>query len=328
MIRAGIDIGAGSLRLVLEEEGTVFDEPCLVALDKHGNALAIGSKAFELKGRQDKDIRVVAPFSAEGVDFKALDALLEELCYEFRLFRLFQKTILMVSAPLSLTEEYSTRLKEHFLDLGAWEVYFEEELWVAAVGAGLDLCLPVGSCVMHIGYSSCDVAMFCQGEIQARAASSTLNGRSAAILLQQYLRMHDHVDVSLHTLNLLLQKAGSAQIVDHPKAFSVRGLDMSEYKAVQVTIDQNQIASFLAPMVREWGSWLQEFIDSLPEELKSDIAVRGVIACGGCMNIPGLAAAMQSMCGIPVYLTDFPAETVSFGLQRLLQDFSAESDEA
>lgn len=327
MIRAGIDIGAGSLRLVMEEEGTVFDEPCLVALDKHGNALAIGSKAFELKGRQDQDIRVVAPLAPDAVDFEALDALLEELCYEFRLFRMFRKTILMVAVPSMLTEDLTDRLKEHFLDLGAWEVYFDEELWTAAVGAGLDLFLPVGSCVMHIGYSSCEIAMFCNGSIQARAGSTTLNGRTAANLLRQWLRLNENVDVSLHSLDLLLQTAGNVQITTEPRVFSLRGLDLAGSKAVQITLDENQIASILAPMVREWGSWLQEFADSLPDNLKQDITGRGVIACGGCMNINGLAASMQSMTGIPIYLTDSPADTVSAGLQKLLKDRAVLQDE-
>lgn len=318
MIFAGIDIGAGSLRLVLEEEGIVFDEPCLVALDENGDALAIGTKAFELRGLQDQEVRVVSPFEKSGVDFDALDALLEELCYEFRLFRMFRKTVLIVSCPLMLDEEMTDRLKEHFLDLGAWEVYFEQELWAAAVGAGLDLFLPVGSCVMNIGYSNCGIAMFANGMVQARAGSETLNGRSAAELFRQWLRTDCRIDVSLHSLNLLLQSGGNARIVENPRAFTLRGLDLDAQKAVQITVDENQIAAVLAPMVREWAGWLQEFIDSLSGGLREDIEQRGIIACGGCMNIHGLAASLSSMCGVPIYLTDAPASTVCTGLHKML----------
>ena len=55
-------------------------------------------------------------------------------------------------------------LKEHLEDLGAYRVYFEQEIWIAAIGAKLDLFLPVASCVLNIGSSNCDIAIFQNGK--------------------------------------------------------------------------------------------------------------------------------------------------------------------
>ena len=60
---------------------------------------------------------------------------------------MFQKTVLLVSYPTSFSKESCDILKEHLEDLGAYRVYFEQEIWIAAIGAKLDLFLPVASCV-------------------------------------------------------------------------------------------------------------------------------------------------------------------------------------
>lgn len=50
MIKAGIDLGAGSIRVVTEDDGVVFDEASMIAIDEKGNCLAYGNEALEMKG--------------------------------------------------------------------------------------------------------------------------------------------------------------------------------------------------------------------------------------------------------------------------------------
>ena len=81
MIIAGIDIGSDSIRLTIQGQGVVFDEPSAVALDFKGRALAIGEKALEMNASRE-DVRVVSPLAGNDIDLPALNSLLEELCYE------------------------------------------------------------------------------------------------------------------------------------------------------------------------------------------------------------------------------------------------------
>ena len=66
MIRVGIDLGADKIRLVMENEGLLFDEACMVALDQKDNVLAIGDEAKEMKESLDQKIRVISPLSQDG----------------------------------------------------------------------------------------------------------------------------------------------------------------------------------------------------------------------------------------------------------------------
>ena len=49
MIRFGFDLGANHIRLISKEDGLVFDEPCMVALDRKNRVIAIGNEAKDRK---------------------------------------------------------------------------------------------------------------------------------------------------------------------------------------------------------------------------------------------------------------------------------------
>lgn len=317
MIRAGIDIGAGSLRLVLEKEGLVFDEPCTAAIDKKGNCLAIGTMAQELEPSEEVDI--VFPFLEGKLNLQALDILLEELCYEYKLFRPFQKTELLVSYPMALDQESRQLLEQQLTDLGCSDVYFDSEISMAAIGAGLDLFLPVSSCVLYLGFSNCDAAVFSEGQIQARSSNAELNGKTAAALLGDWFREEHNLDVDIQVLEPIIRHMGCVKLQDKPKTAVVEGLDLADHQKRTVVIDENQIASVLAPMVRSLAGWLNSFLESLEPVMKKDVLERGIVACGGLMNLKGLSDLLTSMCSVPVYVADDPANTVARGLQSLIQ---------
>ena len=164
MIQMGIDLGTNYIRLCTQEDGLLYNEPCMVALDEQNHVLGIGEDAKDLIGSMDPNIKVISPLRENPINFDVLDILLEQLLYEHKAFRMFQKTVLLVSYPTSFNKESCDILKEHLEDLGAYRVYFEQEIWIAAIGAKLDLFLPVASCVLNIGSSNCDIAIFQNGK--------------------------------------------------------------------------------------------------------------------------------------------------------------------
>lgn len=320
MIRAGIDIGAHSLRLVLHEEGLVFDEPALAAFNKKGDILAIGQKALELKGQSSEEIRVLSPIEDGNVDFDVLEALLNELCYEFGLFRMFQKTVLMVCYPTILSEDVIDRLKDSLLALGADEIYFDQEIWIAAVGSGLDLYLPVSSTVMNIGSSNCDIASFRDGQIRSRLSSRTLNGQRAAADIQQWLLEQKNLLISPYSLDQIVRSIGCVKIQEKPVGLKIKGVDASSRSLREIVLNENDIARILAPFARELGEWLNGYLSSLSEADQIDIRERGIIASGGAMKIHALAEVISTMADCPVYITDEPDKTVAQGLYTLISN--------
>lgn len=318
MVKAGIDIGAHSLRLVIDGEGLVFDEPALAAFDEHGDILAIGRKAGELKGKSQK-IEVRAPISEGNVDMDVLVAMLNELCYEFRLFRLFQKTVLLVSYPTILEEDMIERLKDSLMAVGANEIYFDQEIWISAVGSGLDLYLPVASCMMNVGYSNCDIALFRQGKIEARRSSSSHNGEKAAALVEEWLKQKENLSVSPSAIDALIQNLASVKIQAEPNAMKIRGIDRTSNVPRELILNENDMAAILAPLARELGLWISEFLESLDPSARQDLQERGIIASGGTMKIKGLGESLQTLADCPIYITDVPDHIAAAGLEALLK---------
>lgn len=317
MIRVGIDLGCDHLRLVTQEEGLVFDEPCIIALDKKGHTIAIGNEAREMKEMMDENIRIISPLASPQIDFEALHALLEQLCYDYHVFRMFKKTILLFSYPTNFTNEQCKELKEHLLELGASRVYFDQEIWIAAIGAKLDLFLPVASCVMNIGSSNCDIALFASGSMVTKAESK-ISGIQVSKLIAKWIRHTYGVNISDDTVEMIKCGIGQTIIQDNPKTMIIQGIDVHSGQMRSIELNENQLVDVLYPLCQQWASWIISFLDTLTIEEKEDVYMRGIIACGGTMLLKGLEKNLKQLLPCPIYITDDPLNTVSQGLEILL----------
>lgn len=91
MIQMGIDLGTNYIRLCTQEDGLLYNEPCMVALDEQNHVLGIGEDAKDLIGSMDPNIKVISPLRENPINFDVLDILLEQLLYEHKAFRMLQK---------------------------------------------------------------------------------------------------------------------------------------------------------------------------------------------------------------------------------------------
>lgn len=317
MIRYGIDLGADHIRLISEDEGILFDEPCMIAYDKRNRVLAIGNEAKEIKTLQDVGVRVVSPLASTEIDFDALADLVQNLCYMFKVFRVFSKTELIFCYPTSLTTEQCEELKQNLLDLGASRVYFDQEIWMSAIGAHLDLLLPVSSCVLNIGSSNCDIAVFSSGSMQAKSTNQ-LAGKHINIMIGNWLSQQYGLMVSEHMKERIKFNLGYIGPVGTPITMQVQGLDATSRQIKVVTITNEQISQLLEPLIQGWEQWITEFISSLNQAQQDDIRTRGIVCCGGTMLQPGIQRHLQEALQCPIFITDDPKHTVIQGLELLL----------
>ena len=324
MIRIGIDLGTDKIRVVTAEEGVIFDEACTVALDRKGNVLAIGDEAKELQGGIDDAIRVISPLALPKIDFYALHALLEQLIYDFRMFRMFKKTIFLFSYATALDQKDREELKDHLLEFGAYRVYFDQEIWVAAIGAQLNLFIPVSSCVLNIGSSNCDIAVFSRGEM-TRQSQNKVAGRHIDRMIQKWLRQKFQLQVSDSVVEQIKIQLGQTQIQKDPRSMIVEGLDLKSQQLRSIQIDENMLVPVLMPLCEHWAHWIYQFLKGLNREEQEDILMRGLICCGGTLLLRGLKENLQKMISCPVYVTDDPLNTVAQGLETLLSRIESTS---
>ena len=317
MIRMGIDLGTNYIRLCTQEDGLLYNEPCMVALDNQNHVLGIGEDAKDLIGTMDSNVRIISPLRKNPINFDVLDILLDQLLYEHKAFRMFQKTILLVSYPTSFSKESCDILKEHLEELGAYRVYFEQEIWIAAIGAKLDLFLPVASCVLNIGSSNCDIALFMNGKMEKKSRCN-ISGVTINSTLKNWLFHSYNINASSKQVEKIKRKIGQVMVQQNPKSIEVVGMDRNTHVLKSITINENQVVGILAPLVQQWSNWILQFLSSLPLTAQQDVKTRGIICCGGSMLLKGLPAYLQNTVGCPIFVTDDPINTVSAGLMILL----------
>lgn len=317
MIQMGIDLGTNYIRLCTQEDGLLYNEPCMVALDGQNHVLGIGEDAKDLIGSMDSNIKVISPLRENPINFDVLDILLEQLLYEHKAFRMFQKTVLLVSYPTSFSKESCDILKEHLEDLGAYRVYFEQEIWIAAIGAKLDLFLPVASCVLNIGSSNCDIAIFQNGKM-IKKSRCNVSGSTINIAIKNWLLNSYNINVSTKQVEKIKRKIGQVNIQQNPKSLEVVGMDQNSHVLKSAIINENQIVGILTLLVQQWANWILQFLSSLPITMQQGVKTRGIICCGGSMLLNGLPSYLQNTIGCPIFVTDDPINTVSAGLMILL----------
>lgn len=317
MIRMGIDLGTNYIRLCTQEDGLLYNEPCMVALDNQNHVLGIGEDAKDLIGTMDSNVRIISPLRENPINFDVLDILLDQLLYEHKAFRMFQKTILLVSYPTSFSKESCDILKEHLEELGAYRVYFEQEIWIAAIGAKLDLFLPVASCVLNIGSSNCDIALFMNGKMEKKSRCN-ISGVTINSTLKNWLFHSYNINASSKQVEKIKRKIGQVMVQQNPKSIEVIGMDRNTHVLKSIAINENQVVGILAPLVQQWSNWILQFLSSLPLTAQQDVKTRGIICCGGSMLLKGLPAYLQNTVGCPIFVTDDPINTVSAGLMILL----------
>lgn len=317
MIRMGIDLGTNYIRLCTQEDGLLYNEPCMVALDNQNHVLGIGEDAKDLIGTMDSNVRIISPLRENPINFDVLDILLDQLLYEHKAFRMFQKTILLVSYPTSFSKESCDILKEHLEELGAYRVYFEQEIWIAAIGAKLDLFLPVASCVLNIGSSNCDIALFMNGKMKKKSRCN-ISGVTINSTLKNWLFHSYNINASSKQVEKIKRKIGQVMVQQNPKSIEVVGMDRNTHVLKSITINENQVVGILAPLVQQWSNWILQFLSSLPLTAQQDVKTRGIICCGGSMLLKRLPAYLQNTVGCPIFVTDDPINTVSAGLMILL----------
>ena len=320
MIRIGIDLGSNSIRLI-SEETILFDEPCMIALDKKNHVLAIGNEAAELKIHKDQSIQIISPLTSTQINFEALDLLLEQICFEFKVFKTFQKTILLLSYPTTLPKEYCDILKQHLLDLGAYRVYFEKEIWFSAIGAGLNLTLPITHCMMNIGSSNCDIASFANGTIQ-NASQLPLSGNHILLAIKKWLKSEKEINISFSVLDTIQRKVGNVVFQSHPESIEIQGTDSITNEVKTTTISENDLIPLLEPYTEQWAQWIIDFIHSLNKEQQEDIEKQGIVACGGTIKLHGLANELTKRTGYLIFMSEDPVHTVARGIQILLSNMN------
>ena len=166
----GIDLGTSSIIIATQQQGVIFHQPSVGAVDtrfqyRHrggGTSPADGGPARPLRSRIIRPLR-------DGViqDHRMTNELIIRFINQVCPSRLIRPRV-AVCVPAAITGIEADAVVESVMAAGARQVYLVDEPVAAALGAGLDIRTPRGCMVIDIGGGSTDIAVISMGGPGAR----------------------------------------------------------------------------------------------------------------------------------------------------------------
>ena len=318
-----IDVGTANTRLATREEGLLFDEPTVVAIDtRSGAVVELGFGALDLVCRTSRHIVAFRPL-AQGatVDFDVTARLLAGLFERAGISKVSRVRAVM-AVPSLATPIERRALRQAAIQAGAREVSLLEAPLAAAIGLGLPVQDPVGSAVTVLGAGASEAALISLGGIVTSAArrhgGGDLDAAIAGLVRQRF-----GVVVAPAVAEGLKVGLGSAMGMTRGLSETVASRTVEAGDPVEVEVVAELVNEALRDVVASTVRMVQDSLADAPPDLSQDISARGLTLVGGLARLSDLAELLAQRTGVEVRLAEEPELAVVRGLQLCLDEMSA-----
>jgi len=316
-----MDLGTANTLLYTRAHGIVINEPSVVAIDTHKNAvLAVGAAAKEYLGRTPQRISAVRPMK-DGViaDF---DITREMISYFVRKaitgLRLI-KPSMVICIPTGITQVEKRAVIDSAMMAGAADVAMVEEPMAAAIGADLPIHEPLGNLVLDIGGGTSEVAVITLAGI-ANAQSVRVAGDAMNMAVQRYMRDVFRMEVGDNTAENVKKILGSALPQPNAPVLEVSGKDLVRGAPRVVKVTEGHVREALREPVQAILGAVMRALEKTPPELAADIYRNGMLMAGGGSLLKGLDQFIARETRLKVFVDKDPLTTVLRGTARAMLD--------
>lgn len=320
--KIGIDLGTTNLLICAEKEGVIVNEPSFITIDAGSKkCIAVGKEAKEMLGKTPKNLISISPLK-DGViaDYEATDMMLAHFFKKCNLKRMFTKNVILICCPTNITSVERNAIRDCAYSAGAKKVYIEEEPKVAAVGAGMDIGLPIASFVLDMGGGTTDVAVISLGDIVCSASIKVAGNRLNKNIVD-YMRREKQLYIGESTAEQVKIKIGCAlPRTEDIQSMEISGRDMASGLPVSTQINSNEIQDCIENSLYDIVKACKSVLDVAPPELAADIMTRGLVLTGGGALLRDFDELLRRELRIPVYVAEEPLNCVVNGCMKMLEN--------
>lgn len=317
-----IDMGSASTIISVRQRGVVVDEPSVVAVNKlSGEVLAVGREAQQMRGREARDVAVIAPL-VDGVvaDFERTQAMLANFVRKARsgLSHFSRRAVMGVLSGVTQVEQRALLSAAEHAHIG--RVYMVEEGLAAAIGAGVRADDQHAAAVVDIGGSTTNVAVVAGGSIlYAHAVRTGSSDIDTAIM--DRLRRYRGLTIGVQTAERLKTELGSATEPAEPaRSMTVKGRDVQTGSPGAIDVTASEVYAVVEPVIRKIADEVMESLAQLQPEVSADIFDRGLILTGGGALLEGLEQYLRGTTKLAVRIADEPRHATVRGLAQLFEE--------
>lgn len=317
-----IDMGSVGTIIWVRGHGIVVDEPSVVAVNEHtGEILAVGREAQQMRGREAREVKVVAPL-VDGVvaDYEKTREMLAYFVKEARSGISHFSRRAMMSVLSEMTPVEQRALLDAAEHARISRVYMVEEGLAAAIGAGFKVTDQHAAAVVDIGGGTTNIAVVANGTIvhsrAERLGSSDIN---AALI--DHIRRHRGLTIGNETAERMKLEFVSAVVPeDLSKEMQVKGRDVQTGSPAALQITAGEIYPVAESVIRKIANAVNETLTELPPEVAADIYDRGIVLTGGGALFDSLDSYLRTKTNLPVTIADEPRFAVVRGLAQMFDE--------
>lgn len=320
-----IDLGTANTIVYSSENGIVFEEPTVLAMDtKTKEVIAIGVEAKSMLGKVSEDITACRPLQ-HGViaSFKITEKYLQ---YCLSLANIhnskFFKPIILLSSPAGITSVEERAIIEAAKNAGAGKVYLLAEPIAAGIGAGLPISTSAGHMIVNIGGGTSEIAVISVNTIccfkSEKVAGDHINNK-----IIQFIKKKYNVSIGVLLAENIKKTIGVAVPLQQPFEMEFRARDAHNSAPKTVRMNSNELLEGIEPSLQIIARGIVEVLDKAPPELASDVIDRGMIISGGGALLRGIDEYFSAQIGIPAHIAEDPIHCVIRGLATAIENIDA-----
>ncbi len=293
----GIDLGTTSIIIATEEQGVIFRQPTIGAVDTRTNSiLAVGDEALKMVGRAPAHIDLVRPLR-DGIiqDHRMTNELIVRFVNEVCRSRIFKPRI-AVCVPAAITGIEADAVVESVMAAGAKQVFLVDEPVAAALGAGLQIRQPHGCMVVDIGGGSTDIAVISMGG-RVKAASLPVAGNAFDNCIAQYIQEKYQIAIGPLTAEQLKKQVACCTKSEFEGVMEVRGHSWETNLPARRLVYTRDLYEPVQELAARIATTARNVLESTPPELAADVSLPPACcspAVGPCCA--ALPAILQGSC--------------------------------
>lgn len=325
----GIDLGTSRIVICDPARGVVLDEPSVIAVaQKGGHVIAFGTEAQEMLGRNPDTIRVVRPVQNGVIAEYELAEQLLRCCLSRVCSARIVKPCVAVSVAEKVTEVEQRSFIEAVVSAGARRVTLVPETVAAAIGAGMDVSLPLGQMIVNAGGGTVDASVL---SLKGEAVSSAIRvaGQAMDDAIVRYIRAQYGLIISEQTAERLKESVGCALPVEPTLTTDAKGRDSMTGLPRVVTVTSDEMCEAIREPLQQLLELIQQVLEVTPPELAGDIITEGIWLTGGLAQLRQLPQLIERVTGIHCRVAEDAHQCVAVGAAKALKyasSFSAVYD--
>ena len=312
--------------IIVCDGSIVLDAPSIVAFGRADKIIDVGNTALQMYGQMNDSIRIVKPLR-DGViaDFYAAVYMIREMIKMINFKNSWfspAHRILVCMSSVSTDAEIRV-VREAVVKACGRNVYMIYNPLAAAIGVGLDIELPEGNMIVHIGGGSTDIAVISLKGIVINA-SIRKAGDDFTADIKNYMGQQHNMKIEESTAEMIKINVGSAltSLENPPDDYVVHGPNKMTALPMEIPISYQEIAHCLDKSICKIESSILMALEQTPPSLYADIVRNGIYLSGEGALLRGIARRFTDKFNIQFKLADDPRYALARGAAIALKNRS------